>query len=68
MLQRVVAPLVHAIGDLWRDGTITAAEVNLAYAAGAFTGYGRVSMPSVIRSSRRAAASWLQFSPAAPTR
>ena len=26
LLQRVVAPLAQTIGDLWRDGTITAAH------------------------------------------
>lgn len=32
LLQRVVAPLVHTIGDLWRDGTITAAHEHFASA------------------------------------
>jgi len=32
LLQRVVAPLVQTIGDLWRDGTITAAHEHFASA------------------------------------
>ena len=32
LLQRVVAPLVHTLGDLWRDGTITAAHEHFASA------------------------------------
>lgn len=32
LLQRVVAPLAHTIGDLWRDGTITAAHEHFATA------------------------------------
>ena len=32
LLQRVIAPLVQAIGDLWRDGTITAAHEHFASA------------------------------------
>jgi len=32
LLQRVVAPLAQAIGDLWRDGTITAAHEHFASA------------------------------------
>jgi DNA-binding transcriptional MerR regulator/methylmalonyl-CoA mutase cobalamin-binding subunit len=32
LLQRVVAPLVHTVGDLWRDGTITAAHEHFASA------------------------------------
>lgn len=32
LLQRVVAPLAKAIGDLWRDGTITAAHEHFASA------------------------------------
>jgi DNA-binding transcriptional MerR regulator/methylmalonyl-CoA mutase cobalamin-binding subunit len=32
LLQRVVAPLVHTIGDLWRDGSITAAHEHFASA------------------------------------
>ncbi len=32
MLQRVVAPLAQTIGDLWRDGTITAAHEHFASA------------------------------------
>ena len=30
LLQRVVAPLVQTLGDLWRDGTITAAHEHFA--------------------------------------
>jgi len=33
MLQRVIAPLVQAIGDLWRDGTLTPAHEHFASAA-----------------------------------
>ena len=33
LLQRVVAPLAQTIGDLWRDGTLTAAHEHLASAA-----------------------------------
>jgi len=33
LLQRVVAPLAQTIGDLWRDGTITAAHEHFASAA-----------------------------------
>jgi DNA-binding transcriptional MerR regulator/methylmalonyl-CoA mutase cobalamin-binding subunit len=32
LLQRVVAPLTQAMGDLWRDGTITAAHEHFASA------------------------------------
>lgn len=32
LLQRVVAPLVQTLGDLWRDGTITAAHEHFASA------------------------------------
>jgi MerR family transcriptional regulator, light-induced transcriptional regulator len=32
LLQRVIAPLVQAIGDLWRDGSITAAHEHFASA------------------------------------
>jgi MerR family transcriptional regulator, light-induced transcriptional regulator len=32
LLQRVVAPLTQAMGDLWRDGTITAAHEHFATA------------------------------------
>jgi len=32
LLQRVVAPLAQSIGDLWRDGTITAAHEHFASA------------------------------------
>jgi MerR family transcriptional regulator, light-induced transcriptional regulator len=32
LLQRVVAPLAQALGDLWRDGTITAAHEHFASA------------------------------------
>ncbi len=32
LLQRVVAPLVHTIDDLWRDGSITAAHEHFASA------------------------------------
>jgi methanogenic corrinoid protein MtbC1 len=32
LLQRVVAPFVHTLGDLWRDGTITAAHEHFASA------------------------------------
>lgn len=32
LLQRVVAPLVHTLGDLWREGTITAAHEHFASA------------------------------------
>jgi DNA-binding transcriptional MerR regulator/methylmalonyl-CoA mutase cobalamin-binding subunit len=33
LLQRVVAPLAQTIGDLWRDGTLTAAHEHFASAA-----------------------------------
>ncbi len=32
LLQRVIAPIVQTIGDLWRDGTITAAHEHFASA------------------------------------
>jgi DNA-binding transcriptional MerR regulator len=32
LLQRLIAPLTHKIGDLWRDGTITAAHEHFASA------------------------------------
>jgi DNA-binding transcriptional MerR regulator/methylmalonyl-CoA mutase cobalamin-binding subunit len=33
LLQRVVAPLTQTVGDLWRDGTLTAAHEHFASAA-----------------------------------
>ena len=33
LLQRVVAPLTQALGELWRDGTLTAAQEHFASAA-----------------------------------
>ena len=33
LLQRVVAPLAQTVGDLWRDGTLTAAHEHFASAA-----------------------------------
>ena len=32
LLQRLLAPLLHTLGDLWRDGTITAAHEHFASA------------------------------------